>query len=593
MFELCELEGNQRAGSDPEWAALLARIRIGQQTDADIQTLQRMAFKKNDKRKPATGAVHLFSTRQQVTRRNNEYIEDFAERMHLEIQESPAADISLSSGIPLPPERAWLQSEDTGGLEMLLRLAVGAEVMLRKNLDVPDGLVNGARGVVQHIDLHPGGEIDKVWVSFEKGAGSRWQMAHQTLSVAIRRTTAQFKDKEGNKAERRQFPLVLAKACTIHKSQSATYHAGVHARLDKHCKQAGQAYVALSRSPTQELCTLECFDSSCLHFNANAQWALVTLKEKLARNSRPSKPALQDLWQAAIRPADSAAHYQMQLAHMERPNWKQYREEQRANEAPKEDEQGGTLTCPRCGWVAKDDAAYKKHKCPAKQPKAKAKGKAKAQSKQAPKPKATPKAKGGKDTTTQEGPGEAPPPATKTAKRGVDPPAPPGPPPLPPPAEPPSDDLEPAAPCFFFQQQRAAHCGMHALNNSLGKALFTPGVMKTAAQSYLQEMQGIDEARDEHIRAGGWYSIQVLYAAVFAKGFTLDFHAPLQTWEEALQATALIQNWDNHHWVAYRWGSDGAIYRLDSMQQGPAKVNEAEFVASMALHWTYAIKEQS
>eukprot|EP00435_Cladocopium_sp_Y103_P035789 s1242_g9.t1 len=252
-------------------AALLARTRVGQWTDADIQTLQRMAFKKNDKRKAAEGAVHLFATRQQVTKRNNEYIEDLAERLPLEIYESPAADTSLSSGAPLPPEKAWLESEDTGGLEMLLRLAVGAEVMLRKNLDVPDGLVNGARGVVQHIDVHPGGEIDKVWVRFEKGAGNRWQMAHHTFSIAIRRTTAQFKDKDGNKAERRQFPLVLAKACTIHKSQAATYHAGVHARLDKHCKQEGQAYVALSRSPTQKLCTLECFDSSSLHFNAKAQ----------------------------------------------------------------------------------------------------------------------------------------------------------------------------------------------------------------------------------------------------------------------------------------------------------------------------------
>ena len=311
IFELCELEGNQRAGNDPEWAALLARIRVGQQTDADIQTLQSMALKKNDKRRPAEGAVHLFATRQQVARRNNEYIENFAAHMNLEIYESPAVDISLSSGTPLPPEKAWLQSEDTGGLEMLLRLAVGAEVMLRKNLDVPDGLVNDARGVVQYIDLHPGGEIDKVWISFERGAGSKWQAAHRTFNVAIRRTTGQFKDKDGSKAERRQFPLVLAKACTMHKSQAATYHAGVHARLDKHCKQQGQAYVALSRSPTQELCTLECFDRSSLHFNANAQWALATLKEKQARSSGPTKQALQDLWQIVIRPTESAAHYQI------------------------------------------------------------------------------------------------------------------------------------------------------------------------------------------------------------------------------------------------------------------------------------------
>jgi hypothetical protein len=60
-----------------------------------------------------------------------------------------------------------------------------------------------------------------------------------------------------------------------------------------------------------------------------------------------------------------------------------------------------------------------------------------------------------------------------------------------------------------------------------------------------------------------------------------------------LQAAAFIQNWSNHHWVAYRWGSDGEIYRLDSMQLGPSRVSKAEFVASMATHWTYAIKQQS
>lgn len=88
-----------------------------------------------------------------------------------------------------------------------------------------------------------------MWVNFDKGAGAKWCHNNESLcGVAIQRCQATFQDRDGNKAERRQFPLVLAKATTIHKSQAATYHAGVHASLDKTVKQAGQAYVALSRS---------------------------------------------------------------------------------------------------------------------------------------------------------------------------------------------------------------------------------------------------------------------------------------------------------------------------------------------------------
>lgn len=41
----------------------------------------------------------------------------------------------------------------TGGLHEVLRIAVGAHVSLVKNIDVSDGLVNGADGTITKIDI--------------------------------------------------------------------------------------------------------------------------------------------------------------------------------------------------------------------------------------------------------------------------------------------------------------------------------------------------------------------------------------------------------------------------------------------------------
>ena len=131
---------------------------------------------------------------------------------------------------------------------------------------------------------------------------------------------------------------------------------------------------------------------------------------------------------------------------------------------------------------------------------------------------------------------------------------------------------------------------MHALNHALGRAAYTPQDMRTAAASYLQEVQGIDDAAHEHIGPGGWYSVQILYTALFNRGYALDFHEPVQSLQEAHLAPALVQNWNSQHWVAYRWGHDGAIYLLDSMRDGPHRMLEEEFNATLAMHWTYVVE---
>eukprot|EP00959_Pyramimonas_sp_CCMP1952_P149612 3130189-Pyramimonas_sp.AAC.1 len=53
--------------------------------------------------------------------------------------------------MPLELDDGLVDAADTGGLETEARFALHAKVMLRRNLDVSDGLVNGARGVVTDI----------------------------------------------------------------------------------------------------------------------------------------------------------------------------------------------------------------------------------------------------------------------------------------------------------------------------------------------------------------------------------------------------------------------------------------------------------
>eukprot|EP00972_Heterocapsa_arctica_P010771 1578796-Heterocapsa_arctica.AAC.1 len=104
------------------------------------------------------GAPCLLPARLQVAKDNKKcLIQMMNANPSLKRFQCPAEDIYATDDKPSVPENAYNHPEDTGGLESLLELAVGARVMLRMILDIPDGLVNGATGWVNELVFHRDG----------------------------------------------------------------------------------------------------------------------------------------------------------------------------------------------------------------------------------------------------------------------------------------------------------------------------------------------------------------------------------------------------------------------------------------------------
>ncbi|GJQ73256.1 putative DNA-dependent ATPase and 5'-3' DNA helicase [Trypoxylus dichotomus] len=126
-------------------------------------------------------------------------------------------------------------------------LKVGAQVMLLRNINISTGLVNGARGVIKEFR----DELPVVRMMNNQ----EYLAKHEKWTV---------KTASGAVISRKQIPLKLAWAFSIHKSQGLTLDC-VEMSLAR-VFEAGQAYVALSRA--QNLNSLRVLD-----FRASQVWA--------------------------------------------------------------------------------------------------------------------------------------------------------------------------------------------------------------------------------------------------------------------------------------------------------------------------------
>ncbi|VDP59403.1 unnamed protein product [Heligmosomoides polygyrus] len=156
-----------------------------------------------------------------------------------------------------------------GTVAKRLVLKVNAQVMLMKNIDLSRGLSNGSRGVVT--------KFSKKGFPMVKFFSTDGEIEVVPIRFAVRLPGC------NEPACRRQLPLQLAWAISIHKSQGLTLDA-VEVSLERVFAE-GQSYVALSRARSLASLRVIAFDPSAIRANKNVIRYYESIKETAAEEA--------------------------------------------------------------------------------------------------------------------------------------------------------------------------------------------------------------------------------------------------------------------------------------------------------------------
>ena len=239
-FRIFYLTEKMRSNKDKEFSSLCDRIGRGNITEEDEKYLNarvKETDSENDNENFKLGNFSIIVTTNKLKdvinkKKLAELIPD--EREY--ICNSVDRITNLPCGYDVP-DKLKDNPAKTGNLETELVLKIGAPVVITTNHQKQkyreDGIVNGARGYVQSIQVSKQNpeKVDVVWVVLNKeSAGELYRFEHNYLrnehdpghkrAILIFPQRRNFKLKYGSvEYQRTNFPLSLAYAITAHKCQ--------------------------------------------------------------------------------------------------------------------------------------------------------------------------------------------------------------------------------------------------------------------------------------------------------------------------------------------------------------------------------------
>ena len=276
IFVHVELTDIMRQKDDKSFAELLNRIRVSGKKESlipgDMAIIQSRCLRPDQC--PAD-VLHIYAKNKDVDKYNNAMLSSTKKQPVLLQAEDIVKDPRTGQ-----QKRRTTPYKPTEGLQDEIRLSVGARVILTRNIDLQSGLVNGAFGTVTYI-APPQAENRLpgcLAVKFDNKEINQKAGSHKATITGVRGSVVIKPIEEkmlSRDVTRRQYPLKLAWATTIHKVQGMTCDK-IAVSLEGIFKP-GMAYVALSRVTSLSGLHIIDFDPAAIYCDADVKEALTAM----------------------------------------------------------------------------------------------------------------------------------------------------------------------------------------------------------------------------------------------------------------------------------------------------------------------------